>query len=101
MIPGPRTTVVGAFPTVPTAGSAKQLGLKLCVKLLSLFEMMGLQVRTVREPCDGVPVISRLFVVVKPTPAGAPLINDVMPESAHPFSTQRDATFFHGALGAS
>src|ERR1700712_2269211 len=86
--PGPRRKALPALPSVPTAGTRKQVVSKYFENVRLSPSRLGLQVTLMRGLAEGVPLISALLVVVKPTPPALPEIKPLIPDNCHPFRIQ-------------
>src|SRR5262245_44317745 len=89
MYAGPYMMFTPALPRVPTAGTLNAAGLKNILAWGNAADPVGIlaygsPTTSMRAPMEGVPVISRLFVVVKLGVNGAPVENPVMPEKFQP-----------------
>src|ERR1039458_10110609 len=99
LIPGPPSEYLHLPPTVPTAGSWKQLVMKFWLNVG--LDNFGLQTTFTRGPRLEVPVMSAPFVVVNVTVVGAPLTKLAMPTNCQLLKIRSAGAQCDGMLGRS
>src|SRR5262249_57514231 len=107
LVRGRRNTCFGALPKSPLAGSAKAAALIHCggpirpllsvTGFRSLLSNVGSPNITRRDPSPP-PVMSVLFVVVKPTPLGVPLAKAVIPDNCQSSKTALTTLLSHSRV---